>query len=78
MARKLTCPACGNTGTINQLDPEHAFITRGQVDGTTVFKCKSCGNGIFCGVFFGRAKLIPDSTLAKMKKMWKNNFNEEW
>lgn len=75
MARKITCPTCGNTGDQNGDDAAPAFAIRGQYAGRAVRKCLSCGSGLLIGVlsgsWIGKPEVIPRDLWMQMEAVWR-------
>lgn len=82
MSKITICPNCGNKGEV-AIDGLAAFDVRGQLDGKAVWKCNSCGCGLFLGLFsgglFGTPKIIQTDMWRRMQDEWNRNFgNKQW
>jgi hypothetical protein len=61
----MKCPACGASGSTETL-----FVRRGQISGSPVWRCNTCGRGIIQRLFGLISKPIPEDIWAKMQAEW--------
>lgn len=70
---RISCP-CGNRGRAGD---DVAFEMRGQLRGTPVQKCLSCGQGLVLKRPKGRVALVPADQWDAMERLWADEFGDE-
>ncbi len=53
MARRETCPACGQAGQVAPTDGTFELVLGHRIAGTPIWRCPGCRSGLTFGVFSG-------------------------